>query len=283
MKECILELKNASVSYDGEHQALHNINVKINKEERIAVLGNNGAGKSTFFLCLNGVLPLQNGELIINEYKIKRQKKDLAMLREKVGFVFQDPDSQMIATTVESEISFGLMNRNLPKEEVKNRINQILQELDLDKLRKTAPHYLSGGEKKRVSIADILVMNPEVLLLDEPTASLDGKNIRVFEEILKGQSLKGITILSSTHDINFAWKWANRILVFHEGEIIADDIPEKIFANEELLVKASLKKPALYQFTELICKKFNKDLPFMIPKDEKQLEGLITQVSTMHI
>lgn len=278
MKECILELSNASFSYDGEHQALDNINVKIYKGERIAVLGDNGAGKSTFFLCLNGVLSLSKGDLFINNNKIKYKKKDLGMLRESVGFVFQDPDSQMIASTVESEISFGPMNRKIPLEKVKRKVNQIMRELNLDHLRKIPPHYLSGGEKKRVSIADILVMDPNVLLLDEPTASLDGKNVEIFEEILSEQSLKGITILSSTHDINFAWKWANRVLVFHKGKIIADDVPEQIFTNNSLLTNASLKKPALYQFTEMICENFNISLPSNLPKDEKQLAEFLSQV-----
>ena len=270
--ESILELRNASVSYDGEHKALHNVNVKIYEGERIAVLGNNGAGKSTFFLCLNGVLPLQKGELLLNNYRIKRQKKELGLLRENVGFVFQDPDSQMIASTVESEVSFGLMNKNLPLEEVKLRVNQTLDELDLEKLRKTPPHYLSGGEKKRVSIADILVMSPKVLLFDEPTSSLDGKNVKLFEDILEGQALHDVTMLISTHDIDFAFRWANRILVFHEGEIIADDVPENIFSQETLLLKASLRKPAFYQFTEMLCKYRNQELPDLMPKDEKEFE-----------
>lgn len=268
----ILELRNASVSYDGEHTALHNVNIKIQKGEKIAVLGNNGAGKSTFFLCLNGVLPLQKGELLLNDYKIKRQKKELVLLRENVGFVFQDPDSQMIASTVESEVSFGLMNQEVPLGEVKILVDQALKELDLEKFRRTPPHHLSGGEKKRVSIADVLVMNPKVLLFDEPTSSLDGKNVKVFEEILEGQALRDITILISTHDIDFAFRWASRILVFHNGEIIADDTPETIFKDKALLDKASLRKPSFYQFTEMLCKYRKQDLPDFIPKNEEQFE-----------
>lgn len=271
----ILELRNASVSYDGEHTALRNLNIKIHKGEKIAVLGNNGAGKSTFFLCLNGVLPLQKGELFLKDYKIKKKKKDLVLLREAVGFVFQDPDSQMIASTVEGEISFGLMNQELPMEDVKMLVNQTLKELDLEKLRENAPHHLSGGEKKRVSIADVLVMKPKILLLDEPTSSLDGKNVKVFEDILDGQALRDATVLISTHDIDFAFRWANRILVFHNGEIIADDTPEKIFKDESLLDKASLRKPSIYQFTEMLCRLCNQDLPNSIPRTKEQLEEFL--------
>lgn len=283
MKESILELVDASYSYDEEIQALININIEIYQGERIAVLGNNGAGKSTFFLILNGVLPLQHGKMIFHEQELKHNKKDLTTLRKQVGYVFQDPDNQIIAPTVESEISFGLMNLKLPEEETKERINEAVNELNLMQYRKSPPHYLSGGEKKRVSIADILVMKPEVLLFDEPTASLDGKNVAAFEEILEKQSVRGRTTLISTHDIDFAWRWAERIVVFHQGEIVADDIPEKIFRNEELLKRTSLKKPVIYKMTEILCKIVKIKMPVPMPRNEvmfenflKSMEGKIT-------
>jgi cobalt/nickel transport system ATP-binding protein len=148
MKECIIELVQASYSYNEETLALKDINIKINKGERIAILGNNGAGKSTFFLLLNGILPLQNGKIIFHGKELKHNKKDLTLLRKEVGFVFQDPDNQIIAPTVESEISFGLMNLNLSKEVIKDRLESTMEELNLIGYKNSPPHYLSGGEKK---------------------------------------------------------------------------------------------------------------------------------------
>lgn len=278
MRECILELVNISCSYDGEQPVIKNINLKLYEGEKVAILGNNGAGKSTFFLCLNGILPLQEGKMIYRGKELTRRKGDLTTLRKKVGLVFQDPDNQIIASTVESEISFGLVNMNLEKEEIRNRIEQITEELDLTRYRKSPPHYLSGGEKKRVSIADILVMKPEILLFDEPTASLDSKHIAVFEEILDKQNTAGMITLISTHDIDFAWRWADRIIVFHQGEIQEDDVPRKIFAKDELLQKTSIKKPTLYRITEILCKSKGIDIPEIVPKDDKMLEAFVKDV-----
>lgn len=278
MKECILKLKDASYSYDGETQAIHNINVEFYQGEKVAILGSNGAGKSTFFLCLNGILPLQAGKIIYSQKEISRQKKDLFLLRKNVGFVFQDPDNQIIAATVEGEISFGLMNINIPKEEISRRITQITKELDLTKYRKSPPHYLSGGEKKRVSIADILVMEPKVLLFDEPTASLDGKNIEVFEEIVKRQSVKGVTTLISTHDIDFAWRWADRIIVFHQGEIQADGLPQEIFKDNKLLEKTWLKPPTIFNVTKIVCESKGIEIPEKVPRTEKEFAKFVEEM-----
>lgn len=278
MKKCIIELVHASYSYNEETMALKDINIKINKGERIAILGNNGAGKSTFFLLLNGILPLHHGKIIFHGKELMHNKKDLNLLRKEVGFVFQDPDNQIIAPTVESEISFGLMNLNLTKEVIKDRLESTMEELNLIGYRKSPPHYLSGGEKKRVSIADILVMEPEVLLFDEPTASLDGKNIAVFEEILERQKEKGMTTLISTHDIDFAFRWADRIVLFHQGEIVGDDIPENIFRNDSLLNKISLKKPAMLQTIKLISNINGTKYPSILPRNEVMFKEYLKKI-----
>lgn len=278
MTECMVEIIDAAVSYDEKNMAIKNLNVKIQKGEQIAVLGSNGAGKSTFFLCLNGILPLRSGRILWEGRELKRSKKDLALLRREVGYVFQDPDSQMLAPTVESEISFGLMNQRLPKEEIGKKIVQTAEQLELTRYLKTPPHHLSGGEKKRVSIADILVMEPKLLLFDEPTAALDGKNTAVFEEILKQQKAEGKTILISTHDLDLAWRWADRILVFHEGNIAADDSPIHIFENQELLLKTFLKKPALYQLTELAAMASGMEKPAKMPRSHEEFEEFIKSI-----
>lgn len=249
----ILEVRNLHFSYNDEKSALNGVDVKIHEGEKIAVLGSNGAGKSTFFLSINGVLKPHEGEVIYRGEKIT--KKKLNHLRKNVGIVFQDADHQIIASTVMAEVSFGPMNLKLPKEEVLRRVNKALDYMNISEFRQRPPHYLSGGEKKRVSIADIIAMESEVIIFDEPTAALDPLNAQMLEEVLEKMGQEGRTILLSTHDVDFAYRWAERILVFHEGKIIADDSPFYVFKNEELLKMANLKRPMLYEIYETLKKK----------------------------
>lgn len=148
----------------------------IHQGEKVALLGNNGAGKSTFFLCANGILKPQKGKVYLEGKEIHWDKQEITELRQKIGLVFQEADSQLIAGTVESEVSFGPMNLKISEDDVRERVEDALGNMGLKTLRKRAPHYLSGGEKKRVSIADVLAMRPRMLLMDEPASSLDPFN-----------------------------------------------------------------------------------------------------------
>ncbi|MCD7825016.1 MAG: energy-coupling factor ABC transporter ATP-binding protein [Clostridiaceae bacterium] len=241
MKEKILEVKNLTFAYE-KKPILNDITLSVSRGEKIAVMGSNGAGKSTFFLNLNGVLQRDSGEIFLEGQRIG--KKDLAKLRSRIGFVFQDADSQIIASTVRSEVSFGPMNLGLDRKTVEKRVDEAIAYLALEALQDKAPHYLSGGEKKRVSIADILAMQPEILIFDEPMAALDPVNAEKVEEILTKLHAEGKTLLIATHDVDFAYRFADRILVFAEGRLIADEKPADIFQREEILEQAHLKKPA---------------------------------------
>ena len=181
-KKVLLQVKNLNYSYNHEKRTLNNINLDIYKGQKIAVLGSNGAGKSTFFLNLNGVLTPESGEIFYKDIKIS--KKNLNELRKNVGIVFQDADNQIIASSVLAEVSFGPMNLKLSKEEVKERVYEALEYMNINHLKDRPPHYLSGGEKKRVSIADIIAMKSEVIVFDEPTASLDPLNVEILEDVL---------------------------------------------------------------------------------------------------
>ena len=259
MNNFILEIKNGTFSYEEKRYAIHNINVQIKKGEKIAIIGNNGAGKSTFFLALNGVVHLDEGDIFFHGSRIEHKRKDLLRLRKSVGMVFQDPDSQIIASTVEGEISFGLFNIGQTPEEVRRNVDNVMDEMNLTEYANRPPHFLSGGEKKRVSIADILVMNPEIILFDEPTASLDCKNVQVFKERIDKLNKEKVTLVISTHDMNFVWEWADRIIVFSNSEIIADDVPEVIFADETILKKAALQKPILFEMSQELLKFRDED------------------------
>ena len=242
----ILEFRQVGFSYEDTPFALQDLSLFVNEREKIAVLGNNGAGKSTFFLLCNGVLRPHSGEIFYRGAAVRSSKKDLTRLREKVGIVFQDPNQQLIGSTVEGEVSFGPMNLKLERDEVALRIQEALSAMELEGCRERPPHYLSGGEKKRVSIADVLAMRPEVILMDEPTASLDPAGVDMLKDVLARLEAQGKTLLISTHDIDFAWSWAERVLVFTQGRLAADAPPEEIFADEALLSRAGLRRPHLY-------------------------------------
>lgn len=249
-QELILQIQNLNYSYEDNKTVLSDVNLKIFKGEKIAVLGSNGAGKSTFFLNMNGVLTPDGGDIIYRGKKILRS--DLNELRKNVGIVFQDADNQMIASTVRAEVSFGPMNLKLSKEEVRRRVDETLAYMNLEDFRDRPPHYLSGGEKKRVSIADIIAMKPEIMIFDEPTASLDPFNTQILEGVLERLSGEGKTLLISTHDMDFAYRWAERVIVFSKGHILADGAPLSVFQDDTVIEKAGLKRPTMLDVYEML-------------------------------
>ena len=243
----IIQLENVSYAYPDGPMAVKNLSVSIGKGERVAVLGRNGAGKSTFFLLCNGILEPGEGTLFCGGQPVTRKKKDLLELRRRVGIVFQEAENQILAVTVEGEVSFGPMNLGLSREEVRRRVDGAVERMHLEDLRQRAPQYLSGGEKKRVSIADALAMEPELLLMDEPAASLDPENCRILEETLDMLGEQGLALAVATHDVDFAWRWAQRILVFQHGCLAADRTPEEIFSDTALLDTCHLAQPMLFR------------------------------------
>lgn len=252
-KEPILKVENLHYIYNEEKEALRGINLEIFEGEKIAVLGSNGAGKSTFFLNINGVLKASEGEIRYRGQKIT--KRNLNELRKNVGIVFQDADSQIIASTVMAEVSFGPMNLKLPKDEVRSRVERALSYMNITDFKDRPPHYLSGGEKKRVSIADIIAMESEIIVFDEPTAALDPLNAAMLEEVLEKMGDEGRTMLISTHDVDFAYRWAERVVVFCQGQIIADDTPLNVFGREDILKRANLKHPLLFDVYDVLKEK----------------------------
>ena len=267
-QESLLSLQNVVYAYPDEEPALREVSIDIRRGERIAVLGNNGAGKSTFFLICNGILRPQQGRISFAGEEIRYTKKDLTELRKKVGIVFQDADNQIIASTVESEISFGPMNLCLPLREVERLVDEAVEQMDLEAYRQRPPQYLSGGEKKRVSIADILAMRPEIILFDEPTASLDPKNTALLEEMLDKLSKRGITLVVSTHDVDFAYRFASRAVVFSRGEIVADAEPDAVFSDASVIREAGLKRPLLFDVARLVRQAF----PQVVSGEPRTLE-----------
>lgn len=276
-KEVLVEIKNLKFSYPTGEEALKGIDLKIYRGERLAILGANGSGKSTFFLNLNGVLTPQEGEIYYKGQRIGSRKKDLNRLRRHIGIVFQNADNQIVASTVEGEVSFGPMNLNLTKREVRDRVEEALERMNLLDFKARAPHYLSGGEKKRVTVADVIAMHPDIFVFDEPTAALDPMGAETLEETLKLLSKADKTIVISTHMVDFAWRWADRIVVFSDGRILGEGKPIDIFENKELLRKAHLKKPVLLEVTEILLRKGLISGLNSFPKDIKMFEKTIEE------
>ncbi len=248
----ILEAKDLCHRYPHlNSNALDNINLKIFKGERVAVLGANGAGKSTLFKHLNGILRPLSGEVLVKGEQIT--KKNARACREIVGIVFQDPDDQVLAPSVEEDIAFGPINMGLSRKEVEARVTEALEMVGLKGFEERAPHHLSGGQKKLVAIAGILAMRPEVIVLDEPTAGLDPlSSARILELIMKMNRELGITLLLSTHDVDVVPYFAERVFVLHHGKLEADGSPEEIFNDPELLRKAHLRLPRVAEVFEML-------------------------------
>ena len=273
----IIKAENLCYTYEDGTEALKGIDLTIEAGKKVALLGANGSGKSTFFLCLNGVNQPQKGALYLHDKPYDYSKNGLLHLRSKVGIVFQDPDSQLFSASVYQEISFGAMNLGLEEEEVKRRVEQSIEDLEITPFRHKPTHFLSGGQKKQVSVADILVMDPEVIVFDEPAAALDPKHTKILNHLIDKLSERGITIIISTHDVDFAFGWADEAVLFHNGKVLRQGAPEEVFAAEEDLEKTNLTKPAALRLFDNLVK--NGVLPegLAIPRDLDALEKYIRQ------
>jgi cobalt/nickel transport system ATP-binding protein len=251
----VLEVRDLCHRYPHlDSNALDKVNLKVFKGERVAVLGANGAGKSTLFKHLNGILRPLSGDVLIKGEKVT--KKNIRTCRETVGIVFQDPDDQVLAPSVEEDIAFGPINMGLSRSEVEKRVKEALEMVGLTGFEDRAPHHLSGGQKKLVAIAGILAMRPEVIILDEPTAGLDPlSSSRILEMIMKMNKELGITLLLSTHNVDIVPYFAERIFVLHHGKLEADGSPEEIFSDPELLKKAHLRLPRVAEIFEMLQQK----------------------------
>ncbi len=243
MNEVHLSIKNLSYTYpDGTH-ALKNVNMEILKGQKVAIMGPNGAGKSTLFSHFNGLTEPKSGYLEIDGKKMEYDKKTLLEIRQKVGIVFQDPNDQLFAPTVKEDVAFGPMNLGLSYEEVEKRVDEALTLVGMEKFKDKTPHHLSGGQQKRVAIAGIIAMKPEIMILDEPTAGLDPQGVDKVLDILNNLNKEGMTIVISSHDIEMVNGFAEKIFVLNEGEILASGDKNEIFSNKELLKEAHLKAP----------------------------------------
>ena len=242
MSHHIVEVKDLDYSYpDGTH-ALQGVSFRILHGESVGIVGANGAGKSTLLRHLNGYLVPMKGSVRIGDYPLT--KETLPNVRRTVGMVFQDPDDQLFMPTVYEDVAFGPLNLGLPPDEIETRVLGALATVGAEHLRDRAPYHLSGGEKRAVSIATVLSMMPDILVLDEPTSNLDPKCRRQFIDLLR--TFKHTKIIA-THDLDMILDLCERTIVIHNGQVTADGPTSEIFGNSQLLSDSHLEQPLRMQ------------------------------------
>lgn len=235
MSHHLVEAENLRHVYPDGTVALRNVSFRITHGESVAVIGANGAGKSTLLLHLNGYLAPTAGEVRIGDLSFT--KKTLPEIRRRVGMVFQDPDDQLFSPTVREDVAFGPLNQRLPAEQVEHAVQRALAWVDLAGFEERSPHHMSFGEKKRVSLATVLSMDPEILVLDEPVANLDPRGRREFIELI---GILEATKVVVTHDLDMARTVCDRIVLMDKGEVVADGRPEKLLSDIKLLERHGL-------------------------------------------
>lgn len=252
MTRTIIQTENMSFTYPDGTLALDNINIEIEKGERVAIVGSNGAGKSTLFAHFNGINKPTSGLIKIDDEPVVYEKKELLQIRQNVGIVFQNPDDQLFAPTVVEDVAFGPMNLGLSDDEVDERVEEALEMVGMSGMEKKAPHHLSGGQKKRVAIAGILAMRPQIMVLDEPTTGLDPNGVEQVMKILYMLNQEDMSIIIASHDVEMVTQFADKIFVLHNGEIIGQGTPEEIFNDYETLKKAHLRPPKSAELLHLL-------------------------------
>jgi cobalt/nickel transport system ATP-binding protein len=253
MSENILEVRDLQYKYSDGTRALKGLTLGIKQGMSTAVLGGNGAGKSTLFLSLNGIHKPTAGEVLFKGIPLDYSRKGLKELRKSVGIVFQDPDKQLFSASVYQDISFGAMNLKLPEEEVRRRVDIAMERTGISHLKDKPTHCLSFGQKKRVAIAGVLVMEPEVLVLDEPTAGLDPLGVSEIMKLLKElqEELK-LSVVISTHDIDIVPLYCDYTYVINEGKIILEGTPKEVFSHPDELRKLNLRLPRIGHLMEIL-------------------------------
>ncbi len=279
MSEVIIEAVNVEYSYPDGTKALLKVSLQVEKGEKLAILGSNGAGKSTLFMQFNGIYRPNSGSIKYQGQDISYKNKALIELRKKVGIVFQDPDSQLFSASVWQDISFGPLNLGLSEEEVIARVKQALIDTETTDLQDKPTHLLSYGQKKRVSIAGVLAMEPEVIIFDEPTAGLDPRHAREFMQLLEKLSNEGKTIIISTHDVDLAYSWSDRIAIIYSGEIIAHGEPSEIFKRPDIIERADLALPWLIEMHSELVQKGWLPPAISLPKSREDLFSSIAAKS----
>jgi energy-coupling factor transporter ATPase len=265
---------------DAQVYALQDVNISIKKGQFVVLMGANGAGKTTFCQLLNGIIPHSLGGSMGGRVEVAgldTKSHKVAELSQKVGMVLQDPETQLFTGSVKSEVAFGSENLGVPRNEIWERLTWALQVVRLEEFMERTPAALSGGQKQRLAIASVIAMRPEILVLDEPTSQLDPiGSYEVFSVVKELNEVYGMTIIMATHHSEEIAEFADRIVVFDEGRIVADDTPHKIFRQQELLQKTWIRAPQVSALANYLHKK-GLNLPFF-PTTIEEMEKCLEQI-----
>jgi len=236
-----LEIKELAFAYPDGNQALYGVNLSVQKGERVALLGPNGAGKTTLVMHMNGIHPTSHGSIrVAGQLVDSKDKESIKKIRAKVGIVFQDPDDQLFMPTVGEDVAFGPYNMGVRGAELDAVVNEALELVGMLEFKDRPPHHLSFGQRRRVAVATVLAMKPEILVLDEPSSNLDPASRRELADILRSLD---ITMVMVTHDLPYAFELCARSVILKGGVIVADDSTHAILTNEALLRENRLELP----------------------------------------
>lgn len=241
MPEKSLEISDLAYAYPDGNQALFGVNLSINQGERVALLGPNGAGKTTLVLHLNGIIPTMQGQVrVAGEVVDSKNAESIKSIRHKVGIVFQDPDDQLFMPTVGQDVAFGPYNAGLRGSELEKAVTEALELVGMSEFIDRPPHHLSFGQRRRVAVATVLAMKPEILVMDEPSSNLDPAARRELAEIITSLD---VTLLMVTHDLPFAYELCQRAVILSAGVVAADDEISRVLSNKQLLTANRLELP----------------------------------------
>ena len=274
MTNNIISINDVTFSYPAGITALKGITFEINQGERVALLGQNGSGKSTLILLIAGLIAPNSG--CITVFGEKTISKNFQKMRSRIGIVFQDPDDQLFTPSVIEDIEYGPKNLKLPDGEIKTQSAYVLEKMGISHLKCRPPHRLSFGEKKKVSLATALVLKPELLILDEPTANLDLISRRSLIDTLNELNRAGTTIIVSTHDVEAIPELADRIVIISHGLKLAEGKTREILQNQGILEQSGLESPTIVSlFTELKNHGIIKQIPLTIEEGKETLTKIL--------
>lgn len=270
----LIEIEDLYFQYHDGTPALQGISLKIKQGEKVAILGPNGAGKSTLLLHLNGIYHGQRGTVRVAGQEVNRANEK--WVRGKVGLVFQDPDDQVFSPTVWDDVAFGPLNQRLGKDLIEERVYKALQAVRMWELRAKAPHHLSHGQKKRVAIAGILAMDPEIIIFDEPTAFLDPLGQTALFEILDHLYQRDKTIIIATHDVDLAAEWASSVIFLKDGKLLAYG-DTQLLVHPFLVQAAGLRFPLVSQVFQRVSALVVQPLPRTVDEGSDLIIHLIEE------
>lgn len=276
----LFRLENLSHRYPDGTLALNEVSLNFTRGERIAFLGTNGSGKTTLLNHLNGILKPTSGNIYFEDKPLTYDSKFLLNLRKRVGFVFQDPNDQLFASSVKQDVAFGPLNLGYTPEEVKQLVEDALTTVGMTEFADKPPHFLSHGQKKRVALAGVLAMQPEVIIMDEPTSSLDPMaTSEILHLLLRLNKEKGITLLLATHDVDMVPLFANKLYILDKGKIVSEGTPKTSFSNTELIRKVKLRSPRIAHLFEVLKREDNMpiadEFPLTIGEARKEILRLM--------